>query len=38
MDDVLWGTHFCQFYDTKQDLIDILIPYFKNLGRLWGRR
>ena len=26
---VSWGTHFCQFYKTKQDLIDILVPYFK---------
>jgi PAS domain S-box-containing protein len=26
---VPWGTHFCQFYETKQDLIDILVPYFK---------
>lgn len=25
---VPWGTHFCQFYQTKQDLLDILIPYF----------
>ncbi len=25
---VPWGTHFCQFYQTKQDLIDILVPYF----------
>jgi PAS domain S-box-containing protein len=25
---VPWGTHFCQFYKTKQDLIDILVPYF----------
>jgi PAS domain S-box-containing protein len=24
-----WGTHFCHFYETKQDLLDILIPYFK---------
>ncbi|WP_292381915.1 PAS domain S-box protein [Methanosarcina sp. UBA289] len=24
-----WGTHFCQFYGTKEDLIDILVPYFK---------
>ncbi len=24
-----WGTHFCQFYKTKEDLIDILVPYFK---------
>lgn len=27
--DVPWGTHFCQFYQTKDDLIDILVPYFK---------
>lgn len=27
--DVPWGTHFCQFYQTKEDLLDILIPYFK---------
>lgn len=27
--DVPWGTHFCHFYKTKEDLIDILIPYFK---------
>ncbi len=27
--DVPWGTHFCQFYQTKQDLVDILVPYFK---------
>lgn len=26
---VPWGTHFCQFYQTKQDLLDILVPYFK---------
>ncbi|MHC4244142.1 MAG: MEDS domain-containing protein, partial [Planctomycetota bacterium] len=26
---VPWGTHFCQFYQTKEDLIDILTPYFK---------
>lgn len=24
-----WGTHFCQFYNTKQDLVDIIIPYLK---------
>jgi PAS domain S-box-containing protein len=23
-----WGTHLCQFYESKQDLIDILVPYF----------
>ncbi len=26
---VPWGTHLCQFYQTKEDLIDILVPYFK---------
>ena len=24
-----WGTHFCQFYGTKSDLVEILVPYFK---------
>jgi PAS domain-containing protein len=27
--DVSWGTHFCQFYNTSQDLIETLVPYFK---------
>jgi signal transduction histidine kinase len=27
--DMPWGAHFCYFYETKQDLLDILIPYFK---------
>jgi PAS domain S-box-containing protein len=27
--DFPWGTHFCQFYETKEDLADILVPYFK---------
>jgi PAS domain S-box-containing protein len=27
--DIPWGTHFCQFYQTKKDLMEILIPYFK---------
>lgn len=27
--DIPWGTHFCQFYKTKKDLIEILAPYFK---------
>ncbi|MDD3024900.1 MAG: PocR ligand-binding domain-containing protein, partial [Syntrophomonadaceae bacterium] len=27
--DVPWGTHFCQFYQTKKDLMDIVVPYFK---------
>ncbi len=26
--DVAWGTHLCHFYETRQDLLDILIPYF----------
>jgi len=26
---VPWGTHFCQFYRTKQDLMEVLVPYFK---------
>src|SRR5450432_1435220 len=28
-DDIPWGTHCCHFYETKEDLFDILIPYFK---------
>jgi PAS domain S-box-containing protein len=27
--DVPWGTHLCQFYQTKKDLVDVLVPYFK---------
>jgi PAS domain S-box-containing protein len=27
--DMAWGTHFCIFYETKEDVLDILIPYFK---------
>jgi len=27
--DIPWGSHFCQFYKTKKDLLDILIPYFR---------
>ena len=27
--DTPWGTHICQFYQTKDDLVDILVPYFK---------
>ncbi|MBN1360132.1 MAG: MEDS domain-containing protein [Sedimentisphaerales bacterium] len=26
--DVPWGTHFCQFYRTKEDLLEMLVPYF----------
>jgi hypothetical protein len=39
--DVPWGTHICQFYQTKDDLLDILVPYFKaglenNEFCMWG--
>jgi PAS domain S-box-containing protein len=27
--EVPWGTHFCTFYETTQDLLDILVPFFK---------
>jgi signal transduction histidine kinase/CheY-like chemotaxis protein/PAS domain-containing protein len=27
--DLPWGTHFCQFYDTQSDLLEVLLPYFK---------
>lgn len=27
--DTPWGTHLCQFYQTKEDLLEILVPYFK---------
>ena len=27
--DVPWGTHICHFYETQNDLLDMLIPYFK---------
>jgi DNA-binding CsgD family transcriptional regulator len=26
---VPWGSHFCIFYETKLDLLDILVPYFR---------
>ncbi|HEY3662928.1 MAG TPA: MEDS domain-containing protein [Chthoniobacterales bacterium] len=26
---VRWGAHFCIFYETKQDLLEILVPYFE---------
>jgi len=28
--EIPWGTHFCQLYRTKNDLLDVLIPYFKS--------
>ncbi len=24
-----WGSHFCQFYRSKQDMIDIVVPYLR---------
>ncbi|MCX6000356.1 MAG: MEDS domain-containing protein, partial [Chloroflexi bacterium] len=27
--DVLWGAHICHFYQSKYDLIEVLVPYFK---------
>ena len=29
LSDVSLGTHVCVFYETKEDLLDTLIPYFK---------
>ncbi len=26
---VPWGAHLCQFYETKEDLLETLVPYFK---------
>jgi DNA-binding CsgD family transcriptional regulator len=27
--DVPWGSHLCLFHETKQDLLDTVVPYFK---------
>jgi RNA polymerase sigma factor (sigma-70 family) len=27
--EVAWGSHFCVFYETKKDLLDIVVPFFK---------
>jgi DNA-binding CsgD family transcriptional regulator len=27
--DLPWGTHLCLFHETKEDLLDTLVPYFK---------
>ena len=29
VEDLPWGSHFSIFYETKQDLLDILVPFFK---------
>jgi signal transduction histidine kinase len=27
--EIAWGSHFCQFYETKQDMLELLVPFFK---------
>lgn len=27
--DMPWGSHVCQFYDSKEDQVKMLVPYFK---------
>jgi len=27
--DRAWGAHLCLFYDTKEDLLEMVVPYFK---------
>ena len=27
--DMPWGSHVCQFFDGKEDLVKMLVPYFK---------
>ncbi|MBI5576977.1 MAG: MEDS domain-containing protein [Deltaproteobacteria bacterium] len=27
--DLPWGSHFCQFYSTRKDFTDVLVPYFR---------
>lgn len=27
--DLPWGSHFCQFYATPEDMTDIVVPYFR---------
>ncbi len=27
--EVPWGSHFCNFFESKEDLLQILVPYFK---------
>ena len=28
-DEVRWGTHLCHLYESDQDLIEVLVPYFR---------
>ena len=27
--DMAWGTHLCLFFETKQDLLETALPFFK---------
>jgi len=27
--DIPWGSHICAFFETKEDLLDMVIPYFR---------
>jgi PAS domain S-box-containing protein len=27
--EIPWGTHFCHFFETREDLLDALLPFFK---------
>ena len=27
--EIAWGSHFCQFYETKEDMQELLVPFFK---------
>jgi two-component system cell cycle sensor histidine kinase/response regulator CckA len=29
LSDLPWGTHVCQFYESRQDQLDMLVPYFR---------
>ncbi len=38
--DMPWGSHICEFYDSKEGLLELLVPYFKeglerNEGCIW---
>lgn len=28
-DKIPWGTHLCLFHETKEDLLDTMVPYFR---------
>ncbi len=28
-DQIQWGAHLCQLYESSQDVIDVLVPYFR---------